>query len=111
MKALAPVTLALLLAACATPPYWTKPGADRLVLADDTEACYWAALASTDWPSALLRAPASPDTPGLALAAPPPELWNRAPRKVGFDRFDERWRYEKCMADLGYQTTRPAPGP
>jgi hypothetical protein len=112
MKALAPLTLVLLLAACATPSYWTKPGATRPVLAHDTEACYRAALSSADYPSALSQPAPSPTTPSPATArsTPPSELWTRAPRDAGFERFDERLRYEKCMADLGYQTTRPAPG-
>jgi hypothetical protein len=109
MKTLATIILVLLLAACATPPYWTKPGVTRPVLADDTTACYWAALGSTESPSALSRPTGSTSTSGLPLSVPPPELWNRAPREVGFERFDERLRYEKCMADLGYRTTRPAP--
>jgi len=109
MKTLAAVIPVLLLAACATPPYWTKAGATRLVLADDTEACYWTALQATDSPSALARESGSTSALGVPLSTPPPELWDRAPREVGFERFDERLRYEKCMTDLGYRPTRPAP--
>ncbi len=108
MKALTPVLAALLLAGCATPSFWTKPGATRPVLVRDTEACYHAALA-TDYPSALSR-PTPPPAVATPRDAPPPALWTRAPHAVGFERFDERLRYDKCMADLGYRTTRPAPG-
>lgn len=109
MKALTPVLATLLLAGCATPSFWTKPDATRPVLARDTEACYHAALA-TDYPSALSQA-AAPPAAATPRDVPPPALWTRAPHEVGFERFDERLRYEKCMADLGYRTTRPAPGP
>ncbi|HEV8473368.1 MAG TPA: hypothetical protein VGR82_11390 [Methylomirabilota bacterium] len=110
MKTLAATVVpVLLLAACATPMYWTKPGATRTVLVDDTEACYRIALLSTDSPSALAREAGSTSGLRMPLSAPPPELWNRAPREVGFERFDERLRYEKCMTDLGYRPTRPAP--
>ena len=109
MKALTPVLATLLLFGCATPSYWTKPGATRPVLARDTEACYQAALPA-DYPSALSQ-PTAPPAAAAPRDLPPPGLWRRAPHEVGFERFDERLRYEKCMADLGYRTTRPAPGP
>jgi len=108
MKAFTSVLAALLLAGCATPSFWAKPGATRPVLARDTGACYRAALA-TDYPSALSQ-PTAPPAVSTPRDVPPPRLWTRAPHEVGFERFDERLRYEKCMADLGYRTTRPAPG-
>jgi hypothetical protein len=107
MKVIAPVLAALLLAACATPAFWTKSGASRGTLADDTERCYKEAL-SDAYPSASPRTDSSSTAPGLATprTTPPPQLWTRAPRDIGFEHFDERLRYERCMAVQGYQATR-----
>lgn len=99
------VFVAAILAAGCTTAFWDRPGATRLSLAQDTEACYRRAV-DEPWPAALPgRAPARP---GVPADQPPPGLWRRTPDQAGFLTFDAQQRYERCMRQLGYRSTRPS---
>ena len=98
------VPLAALAAGCTT-AFWDRPGATRLTLAEDTQAGYRGA-ADASWPAALPGGRAG--QPGVRVDQPPPALWRRAPNEAGFVTFDEQKRYERCMRELGYRSTRPS---
>ena len=97
--------LILIFAGCTT-TYWSRPGAKLQDLADESHACYVAAVGGEDQPAAL-AAPA-PRGGGRLLPStePPPKLWGRAPSEAKFQRFDEQLRYERCMERLGWRPTR-----
>lgn len=99
--------LSLLVAGCATaPPYWSRPGAHRTQLIDESEACYRTALGD-EFPSALPGPGTGPRL--LPRSEPPPEVWTLAPRRSGLARFDEQLRYERCMRERGWAAGRTAP--
>ena len=88
--------------------YWGRPGATLPVLADESQACYHAAIVEES-PSAL---------PGsgrgrllLPRTEPPPRLWERAPRKAGFEHVDEELRYDRCMKARGWEARRSPSSP
>ena len=96
------------LSACATPywdpkAYWTRPDSTLPVLAEESEACYRAAL-DPHMPAAFPGTGAA--SPTLPRSTPPPRIWERAPRDVTFERFDEQLRYERCMRVRGWQARR-----
>jgi len=98
----------IVLTACATPywdpkAYWTRPDATLPQLADESGACYRSSL-DPDMPSAFPGT--SPTNPLLPRSSPPPKLWERAPRDVTFERFDEQLRYERCMRIRGWKPAR-----
>lgn len=97
------LALATLAAGCTT-SFWDRPGATRLILAQDTEACYRRAV-DEPWPAALPGGPLG--RPGVRADQPPPVLWRRAPEQAGFVTFDAQQRYERCMREQGYRSTRP----
>jgi hypothetical protein len=94
---------ALTVAGCTT-AFWDRPGATRLTRAQDTEECYRRAL-DTRFPAALPGPVAG--GPGVPADQPPPALWQRSPAEAGFVTFDQEQRYEQCMRELGYHSTRP----
>jgi hypothetical protein len=107
LSSLALAALILIFAGCTTTTYyWSRPGAELQVLAEESHACYAAAVGGEDQPAAF-AAPA-PRGSGRLLPStePPPKLWGRAPREAGFERFDEQLRYERCMERLGWRPTR-----
>jgi len=94
--------------ACAGPnwdpkAYWTRPAAMLPDLAQESDACYRAAL-DPDMPAAFPGT--SPRNSILPRTTPPPKLWERAPREVAFERFDEQLKYERCMRVRGWEPTR-----
>jgi len=89
-------------AGCAT-TFWDRPGATRLTLADDTERCYRRAV-DVPFPAALPRV----QTSGVPADRPPPALWRRSPGEAGFATFDQEQRFERCMREGGYRSTRPS---
>jgi hypothetical protein len=100
MRTMILTVLAGLLAGCATTTaYWDRPGATLPQVASESEACYRASL-NEDSPSAL-PAPGS-SVRLLPRSEPPPALWKRAPRQAAFEHFDEQFRYERCMRQLGW---------
>ena len=108
MRTIRLISVALVLTACATPyrdprAFWTRPGATLPVLADESEACYRASF-DMDSPSALATAAENPRL--LPRTEPPPKLWEREPRRAGFEHADEQQRYERCMHARGWQATR-----
>lgn len=98
------LSLATLAAGCTT-AFWDRPGATRLTLAEDTEGCYRRAV-DAQWPAALPGGRVG--QPGVRADQPPPALWRRSPDQAGFGTFDEQQRYERCMRELGYRSTRPS---
>ena len=108
MRIIRLISVALVLTACATPygdprAYWTRPGATLPVLADEAEACYRASF-NMESPSALVMAEGNPQL--LPRTEPPPKLWEREPRRAGFEHVDEQLRYERCMHARGWQAAR-----
>ena len=90
--------------------YWTRPGASLQEVADESRACYVAAVQAVEgeYPSAFPAA-GDPGPRGGRLqppTEPPPKLWARSPREAGFARFDEQLRYERCMRQRGWSATR-----
>jgi hypothetical protein len=107
MRAITLIAATLVLAACATPykdpkAFWTRPDATLPELADESEACYRAAL-DAEAPSAF---PGSAGPLLLPRTQPPPKLWERAPREAGFERYEEQLRYERCMRVRGWRAQR-----
>ena len=91
-----------------TNAYWTRPSASLQEVADESRACYVAAVQAVEgeYPSAF---PAAGDSKGgrlLPPTEPTPKLWARSPREAGFARFDEQLRYERCMRQRGWSATR-----
>lgn len=109
LSALALTALILVLGGCSS-TYWTRPGAKLEDLAHEADACYKAAVEAVEGesPSALPGAAASGSTRARLLppTEPPPKLWARSPREASFARFDEQLRYERCMRQRGWSTTR-----
>jgi hypothetical protein len=108
MRLISLIAALVALTACATPywdpkAYWTRPAATLPELADESTACYRSSLDS-DMPSAFPGT--SPTNPLLPRSSPPPKLWERAPRDVTFERFDEQLRYERCMRIRGWTPAR-----
>jgi hypothetical protein len=87
-----------------TTAFWDRPGATRVGLAQDTDACYRRAV-DAPFPAALPRGTAKAS--GGLGDPPPPQLWRQAPSETAFVRFDESLRYDRCMRELGYRPTRP----
>ena len=88
--------------------YWGRPGATLPVLADESQACYHAAIGD-DAPAALPGP--GPGRQLLPRTEPPPKLWERAPRKAGFEHVDEELRYDRCMKARGWQARRSPSSP
>jgi hypothetical protein len=83
--------------------YWSRPGARLPELADETGACYQAAV-EAESPAALAVATNGPRL--LPRTEPPPKVWERAPHQVGLERFEERARYGRCMRARGWQPAK-----
>jgi hypothetical protein len=100
MRTLIVSIVAVLVAGCASMgPYWSRSGATRSQLIDESGMCYRASI-DDDYPAAL---PGPGSTPRLLpRSEPPPALWTRAPRQAGLERFDEQQRYERCMHARGW---------
>ena len=111
MRIISLIAVIVALTACATPywdprSFWTRPEATLPELAQESEACYRAAL-DPDMPAAF---PGSgPASPMLPRTTPPPNLWQRAPSEVTFERFDEQLKYEHCMRVRGWRGARMSP--
>jgi hypothetical protein len=108
MRTIKLIAIALVLTACATAyrdpkAYWTRPDASLPVLADESTACYRAALEGES-PAAFATSPAGPRL--LPRTEPPPKLWEREPRQAGFEHFEEQLRYERCMRVRGWHPAR-----
>ncbi len=86
--------------------FWSRPGARLPELADETEACYQAAI-DVESPSALAAGSSGPRL--LPRTEPPPRVWDRAPHQVTFERFDEQARYDRCMRARGWQVIKAVP--
>jgi hypothetical protein len=93
-----------------TNAYWTRPSASLQEVADESRACYVAAVQAVEgeYPSAFPAAGVPGPRGGRLLppTEPPPKLWARSPREAGFARFDEQLRYERCMRQRGWSATR-----
>ena len=112
LSALALSAVVLVLGGCSSgSTYWSRPDAKLEDVAHESGACYKAAVEAVEgeFPSALPSATASGTTSARLLPPtdPPPKLWARSPREAGFGRFDEQLRYERCMRQRGWTTTRP----
>ena len=94
---------AVAVAGCTT-AFWDRPGATRSSLADDTETCYRRAV---DMPSPAALPGGMGPGPRIPPDQPPPALWRRSPGEAGFVTFDQEQRFERCMRELGYRSTRP----
>ena len=108
MRPISLIAALVALTACATPyqdpkAFWTRPAATLPELADESTACYRSAL-DPDMPSAFPGT--SPTNPLLPRSTPPTKLWERAPRDVAFEHFDEQLRYERCMRVRGWTPAR-----
>jgi hypothetical protein len=98
MRLISLLAASVILAGCTT-AYWGRPGATLPALAEESQACYHAALAAEAPRGALL--------PGTE---PPPKLWELAPRQAGFARLDEQLRYQRCMTARGWEARRSPSG-
>ena len=107
MRTLIVSIVAILLAGCTSMgPYWSRAGASRAQLIDESGNCYRASI-DDDAPAALPGP--NPTSRLLPRSEPPPALWTRAPRQAGLGRFDEQQRYERCMHARGWNPARGAP--
>ncbi len=109
MRTLVVSIVAVLVAGCTSTsmgPYWSRAGATRAQLIDESGKCYRASI-DDDYPAAL---PGPGSTSRLLpRSEPPPALWTRAPRQAGLERFDEQQRYERCMSAHGWVPGRAVP--
>jgi hypothetical protein len=109
LSSLALAALILMFTGCTSTTYWSRPGAKLDDLADESHACYAAAVGGDNQPAAFAAESRPPLPRGgrlLPPTEPPPKLWARAPREAGFERFDEQLRYERCMERRGWRPTR-----
>jgi len=109
MRTLIVSIVAVLVAGCTSAsmgPYWSRAGATRAQLIDESGKCYRDSI-DDNYP-AMLPGPGSTSRL-LPRSEPPPALWTRAPRQAGLERFDEQQRYERCMSAHGWVPGRAAP--
>jgi hypothetical protein len=102
-RAVLVMVVSLAAGACTT-AFWARPGATRLELAQDTEACYRRAI---EMPSPAAPPEMTAPAPGVTVDPPPPILWRRSPPEAAFVTFDQEQRYARCMRERGYRATRP----
>ncbi len=107
MRTLIVSIVAVLVAGCTSMgPYWSRAGATRAQLIDESGMCYRASIDDV-YPAALAGSGSTSRL--LPRSEPPPMLWNLPPRRAGLGRFDEQQRYERCLHARGWVPSRAAP--